>query len=191
MTRIIRRPRARLTYHYVPRPGDPGERRRVARQRREDRASIAELSDRHLAIMMAGLNRELAAAPRLGHLAEPACMLRAFRHEALAVRGWGSDDPRVKPVPVLMTRHEVLAECRERQQSGREVTRDCARAIVGLCFNPRDPAAVRAVLAFWAAGSVPDDASGLWRAVFPSYDSLDSDGRLMADMLGTYLLHTA
>ena len=96
-----------------------------------------------------------------------------------------------------MTRAEIIAECREAQHE-REISEACARAIVRLHGSSRD----LAVAAFVLRGGLPPDDEGcphaasaldggtkLWRMLFGRYHRMSRDDRLMADMLGTYLIN--
>ena len=96
-----------------------------------------------------------------------------------------------------MTRAEIITECRDAKHK-REISDACARAIVHLHGNSRD----LTVAAFVLRGELPSDdddyprAAGavdggtkLWRMLFGRYGRMSRDDRLMADMLGTYLLN--
>jgi hypothetical protein len=96
-----------------------------------------------------------------------------------------------------MTRDEIIAECREAEHE-HEISEACARAIVRLHGNSRD----LAVAAFVLRGELPPDDDGyphaasaldggtkLWRMLFGRNYYMSRDDRLMADMLGTYLIN--
>lgn len=97
-----------------------------------------------------------------------------------------------------MTREEVIVECRE-AEGKHEVSDACARAIVRLHCRS---AGNLSVAAFVLHGILPLDDEGfpltentrsgrtrLWQMVFGGeYSRMSGDDRLMADMLGTYLL---
>jgi hypothetical protein len=96
-----------------------------------------------------------------------------------------------------MTRAEIIAECLEAKHE-HEISDACARAIVRLHGNSRD----LTVAAFVLHGALPPDddryphaasalhgGTKLWRMLFGRYSYMSRDDRLMADMLGTYLLN--
>ncbi len=96
-----------------------------------------------------------------------------------------------------MTRAEIIAECRDAKHM-HEISGACARAIVRLHGNSRD----LTFAAFVLRGGLPPDDDGypdaagavsggtkLWRLLFGGYNGMSRDDRLMADMLGTYLLN--
>jgi len=98
-----------------------------------------------------------------------------------------------------MTRAEIIAECREARHE-HEISEACARAIVRLHGSSGNPAAA----AFVLRGALPPDDEGyphaasalsggtrLWRMLFGRYSRMSRDDRLMADMLGTYLINCA
>ncbi len=98
-----------------------------------------------------------------------------------------------------MTRAEIIAECRGARH-GHEISEACARAIVRLHGSSRNPT----VAAFVLHGELPPDDGGypdaasalsggtrLWRMLFGGYSRMSRDDRLMADMLGTYLINCA
>ena len=81
---------------------------------------------------------------------------------------------------------KCLAECRERQSQGREISDGCARTIAAMYHEPGFPDGP----AFSTSGAIPEDPTDVWHALFGRgwYDSMPSHERLMADMLGTYLI---
>lgn len=86
-----------------------------------------------------------------------------------------------------INRRAVLVECRVAEG---EITPGCAREIVELFADPENSVA----RAYLGRGELPPDIEGaagtdqLWRSLFPDYYALTADDRLMADMLGTFLM---
>ena len=81
---------------------------------------------------------------------------------------------------------KCLAECRERQGRGREISDGCARTIAAMYHEPGFPAGP----AFSTSGAIPEDPMDVWHALFGRgfYSGMTMDEKLLADMLGTYLI---
>src|SRR5262249_29168665 len=95
---------------------------------------------------------------------------------------------------------KVLAECVTAQAEDREISDACARVIASWHYAGQASAGY----AFVSTGTIPPDimteddpsevwyagSEQVWRELFGDghYESLPADGRLAADMLGTYLL---
>lgn len=79
----------------------------------------------------------------------------------------------------------ALANCQAAQAKGKEIDDATARTIASWHYDGQASMGY----AFVSTGTIRD---GLWRELFASppsyYESLSADDRLMADMLGTYLL---
>lgn len=81
---------------------------------------------------------------------------------------------------------KCLAECRERQAAGKEISDGCARAIAGRRYSPSGPSGE----AFAATGAI-DSPRKVWNDLFgkpASFYSSMGEQKILADMLGSYLV---
>lgn len=88
---------------------------------------------------------------------------------------------------ITVTYRDILNHCVEAQGARREISDACAREIAEL-YKSHDDDLVRAFTRIGQMPSVQGGATTLWREIFMNYEGLSPNGKIMADMLGTYLM---
>lgn len=81
---------------------------------------------------------------------------------------------------------KAVAECHD-AHGKREISDAAARVIASMYHEGQASVSY----SFVSTGAIPDDTSRLWREMFPDYSACSTDERLLADMMGTYLISNA
>lgn len=80
---------------------------------------------------------------------------------------------------------KALAECKRAQSEEREITDACARVIASMYHSGQASLGY----SFASTGTIGEDSTPLWRELFDDYKGMSVDEKLLADMLGTYLVN--